>query len=224
MNLALRLFAGIIDLLQFIFFIVLLAFQFMTPVGGGITGAATGAYVCWSMSGGIMEGIANAAACAAGGGILGAGFSTFAIPAGIAIDIALSGTFGVLLLFTLWVTGRFSFMAIVAGFTGEMLPGINAFIPGWSLLVHRSIKAYKRKQALKEARGSSKLVSALSIASMVPGAGAALRAARPALPAAPITPRAAAQPTTARIPLQTRNFDGIKPANDNHPRPYAQAA
>lgn len=226
MNVALRLFAGVIDLLQFIFFIILLAFQLMTPVGGGITGAAAGAYFCYNASNGVISGLIEGAKCAIGGTIVGAGLSAFAIPAGIAIDMAISCTFGILLILILWVTGRFSFMAVALGFSSEMLPGLNAFIPGWSLLVHRSIQQYKKKQ--KQEGSSPRAAASLlaGAAAMVPlgGGGTAAALAR-RMPASGFVP-ASPEPGRAigRVPLQTRNFDGIQKAGSNRSQSYAQAA
>lgn len=224
MNLALRLFAGVIDLLQFIFFITLLAFQFMTPVGGGITGAAVGAYFCYNATDGVVSAALEGLKCAAGGGLVGAGLSALAIPAGIAIDVAISGTFGVLLILLLWVSGRFSLMAVVIGFSSEMLPGINGFVPGWSLLVHRCIQDYKLKQSGVGLGKRTTLSIIGGAAKMVPGIGSALALTK-TLPvagstASPVVP----QQPGGRVPLQTKNFDGIKHAKDSRPQPYAQLA
>ncbi len=156
MNWALRGFAAIIDLLQFIFFIVFLGLSLMTPVGGGVVGGLTGAAICYSASGSVVSGAVNAAYCA----VVGAGIGAFAGPIGIAIDIAISCTFGVLLILLLWVSGRLSFMPVVLGFGVEMLPGLNAFAPGWSLLVHRSIQQYKKKHGTATPKGFSFLKQA----------------------------------------------------------------
>jgi len=225
MNAALRIFAGIIDFLQFIFFIALLGLQLMTPIGAGAVGAVTGAVVCWNFSTGVWEGMLNAGACLLGGGALGAGISALAIPIGMAIDVAISATFGILLILLLWVSGRFSFMAVIMGFAGEMMPGINGFAPFWSILVHRCIKEH----SLKQKGGGSATQSVLgvlgSVAKVLPGGGAAA-ALTPALSMASRATSTAlsANRTTTRVPLQTKNFDGIRPANDNRPQSYAQAA
>lgn len=196
----------------------------MTPVGGGITGAATGAYICWSLSNGVWEGIANAAACATGGGLLGAGLSAFAAPMGIAIDIAISCTFGILLICMLWVTGRFSFMAVVMGFGSEMLPGLNAFVPGWSLLVHRCIQQYKKKQKEEGLPARATASFLVGAAKMVPlgGGGTAAALTRHA-PATSFTSASRENnQASSRVPLQTRNFDGIRAANDSRPQSHVQ--
>lgn len=147
MNLLLRGFALVIDILQFLFFVVLLGFQVITPVGGGLVGAAGGAVVCWKLSNGVWEGMYNAGACALGGTLGGAALSALATPIGMAIDVAISSTFGVLLILILWISGRFYFMPVALGFSGEMMPGINGFAPLWSILVHRCIKQYERERA-----------------------------------------------------------------------------
>ncbi|MDB5225649.1 MAG: hypothetical protein JWL87_601 [Candidatus Adlerbacteria bacterium] len=186
----------------------------MTPMGGGLTGAATGAYFCYNATSGVISGLLEGFKCAVGGGIVGAGLSAIAIPAGMAIDIAISCTFGVLLILMLWVSGRFSLMAVVMGFSSEMLPGVNAFVPGWSILVHRCIKTYNQTQA-SGGTGRSKLMTALNVASIIPGVGTALAAVKPIVYMA--THTASATPSNpVHIPLQTRNFDGIRAAaNDN---------
>lgn len=223
MNLVLRIFAGAIDLLQFIFFITLLAFQFITPVGGGITGGISGAVLCWNLSSGVWEGVANAAACLVGGGLVGAGLSFIAGPIGIAIDIALSCTFGVLLIGMLWASGRFSLMAVILGFGSEMMPGLNAFVPAWSLLVHRSIQEYNKKQG--SAPSSSRTLGFLATAaSMAVPEVKAIAVARAGARYTSIEPATSEQTETpSRIPLPTRNFDGIRPTSNNRSSSYAQA-
>lgn len=228
MNWALRGLAGIMDVLQFLFFVALLALQAMTPVGGGLAGAATGAAVCWKLSNGVWEGITNAASCALAGGVGGAAISALATPIGIAIDMAISSTFGVLLIALLWVSGRLYLIPAIFGFVGEMTPGLNAFVPAWSLLVHRCIRQYEEEQRHGKASGASRLLSGLAMAAgatkLVPGIAPALAAAgaaRAVLPEPEREPAIDNQPS--RIPLQTRAFDGIRPANDNTPT-YAKAA
>ncbi len=213
-----RLLAGIIDLLQFIFFIVLLAFQFITPYGGAAVGGVSGAVLCWNLSSGVWESIANAALCAAGGGVLGGGLSLVAAPAGIVIDIALSCTFGVLLICFLWASGRFSLMAVMIGFTGEMLPGINGFVPAWSLLVHRCIHQYKtaQKQGVSTSRTSFSILG--TAAKLVPalGGGTAAALVRAAPTIASVQAQAKSLPDRIAT-LPTKNFDGIRrPAPISH--------
>lgn len=222
MNLVLRGAAAIIDLLQFLFFILFLGLAAITPVGGGLVGAATGAAICYNASGNIVSGAVNAVYCA----VAGAGIGALAAPIGIIIDTALSCTFGILLILLLWVSGRFSFMAIAMGFGAEMLPGLNAFVPGWSLLVHRSIQQYNstKKEGAATSRTSFGILT--TAAKLVPvlagGTAAALMRRVPA--AAPASAGPEPRQTSGRVPLQTKNFDGIRPANDNRPQSYAQAA
>jgi len=224
MNALLRICAGIIDLLQFIFFVALLAFQAMTPIGGAAVGGVTGAVICWNMSDGVVNGLMAAAACFSGGGAAGGILSAIAIPLGIVIDITISSTFGVLLILLLWVTGRFYFMPVAMGFAGEMMPGINGFAPFWSILVHRCIQKYKKDN--KHAATKSATFNYVNNES-TDRAGAYVDAQRLARNRF-ITqqqPKDVAEPTPTRVPLQTRNFDGIRAANDNTPRTiYAKAA
>lgn len=188
MNLALRIFAAVIDILQFLFFVALLAFQAMTPIGGGVAGAAAGAYLCWNMSSGVWEGVVNATTCALGGGAAASIISAFATPIGMAIDVALTATFGVVLLCLMFVSGRFYFMTVVIGFAAEMMPGVNGFAPAWSIMVHRCISQYNQEQ--KQSAAASP-----------------------------------APKQEARVSLQAKNFEGIRAANDNRPKPtYAKAA
>lgn len=219
----LRIFAGFIDLLQFVFFVVFLAFQVMTPYGGAAIGGVAGAYVCWSMSDGIVNGIVNGAACALGIGAVGGIVSAIATPVGMAIDVAISATFGTLLLLCMWVTGRFYLMPVALGFSGELLPGINAFVPGWSLLVHRCIQQHKlQEQGVGRVGRTISLLG--SMGSVVPGAAVATKALKPALAVAGMAQRAIApRDSLTRTPL--KNFDGIKASNDNALRnTYAKAA
>lgn len=224
MNLLLRICAGFIDLLQFIFFLVFLAFQVITPYGGAAVGGLTGAYICWNMSSGIVSGIMAGAACAFGGGAVGGAISALAVPIGMVIDVAISATFGTLLLLLLWVTGRFYFMPVALGFAGELLPGVNAFVPGWSLLVHRCIQQHNQEKQGVHTGGVFGVVG--TVVSMVPGGRVANMALKPALAgAAAMSGAASESPRTGRTPLQTKNFDGIRAANDNTPRTtYAKAA
>ncbi len=226
MNVALRVFAGFIDLLQFIFFITLLAFQLMTPIGGGITGAAAGAYVCYNAADGVISGLIEGAKCAVGGTVIGAGLSAFAVPIGMAIDVTLSCTFGILLIALLWTSGRFSLMPVVIGFATEVVPGVNAFSPSWSILVHRCIKDYKLKQKGVSPVKHTVLSMAGGAAKMLPVVGGVAAAVGTGLAVASGASQIVQARPANRVLLQNKNFDGIrKPANDNLPqRTYAQAA
>jgi hypothetical protein len=216
MNWVLRGFAAIIDLLQFLFFILFLGLAAMTPIGGGIVGGTAGATICYNASGNIVSGAVNAVYCA----VVGAGIGTFAAPIGIVIDTALSCTFGVLLIFLLWVSGRFSFMAVMAGFGSEMLPGLNAFMPGWSLLVHRSIQQYKKVHTTATPRTFAFLKESYS-ATMPKIREVANTRAENRYANAPQSAREIVD--HVRTPLK-QFADGIRPANNVHTEPYAHTA
>lgn len=225
MNAVLRICAGFIDLLQFVLFVVFLAFQAITPVGGTVAGAAAGAVVCWNMSDGIISGVVNGALCAAGGGAAGGIISALATPIGMVIDVAISSTFGVLLILLMWVTGRFYLMPVALGFAGEMMPGINGFAPFWSILVHRCIHMHNMESrgVGTTARNTMGILEAVS--SLAPGGTVAKTALRPALAMAGNTAAATvgASRDSSRTPL--KNFDGIRAANDSAPRTtYAKTA
>jgi hypothetical protein len=222
MNVLLRAYAAILDLLQLLFFVVLLTFQVMTPLGGAATGGVSAAVLCWNLSSGAWSSVVNAASCLAGGGLLGAGLGALGGPIGIAIDITLSCTFGLLLVIMLAVSGRLSFFPLIFTFVGETAPVLNAFIPAWSILVHRCIKAHK-------AKGSPK-VSASSVVSLLASGGAgALRPPTTAF-AGQVAERRygdfkkADETKTGRAAtaLVQRNFDGIRPSDTK--RPHAQTA
>ncbi|HEV7449074.1 MAG TPA: hypothetical protein VGP13_00855 [Candidatus Paceibacterota bacterium] len=228
MNIALRLFAGFIDLLQFLFFVVFLAFQVLTPAGGAATAGAAGAILCWNLSSGAWQSAVNAASCLVGGGVLGFGMGALGGPIGIAVDTAISCTFGLLLIICLALSGRLRFMPLLFSFTGEMTPVVNAFVPAWSILVHRCIKAHDQKLGTK--------ATARSVLSFITGGSSAAFGipAMAGLAAQIVAPRGKAfedakkkgAETPLRVPLISKSFDGIrKPANDNvQQKPYAQAA
>ncbi|HEY4501897.1 MAG TPA: hypothetical protein VJJ20_02425 [Candidatus Paceibacterota bacterium] len=223
MNIALRGFAALIDLLQFLFFIVFLGLATLTPVGGGAVGGIAGATICWNASGNVVSGAINAAYCA----VVGAGVGALAGPIGIVIDVAISSTFGVLLIIALALSGRFSLFPVTLGFIGEMTPGVNAFVPAWSILVHRCIKQYKKSH-----KGAATTQNAFSIITGTLGAGApslpgmaTQRAQNRYAPAG--TTSAAASPMASRALLrQAKSFDGIrKPTGSSVLKPsYAHIA
>lgn len=143
MNIFLRLFAGLIDALQFLFLAAFIVLQALTPVGGAAAGGVTGAVVCWNLSTGFFEGIVSAAKCAAGGGLAGLALSTFATPLGMAIDVVISVSLGGALIIGLASRGMFYPDLILKNMVGEVLP-VFAFLPFWSYLVHASIKRHKQ--------------------------------------------------------------------------------
>jgi hypothetical protein len=212
MNILLRGFAGIIDLLQFLFFIVFLGLAAMTPVGGGAVGGVTGATICYNASGNVISGAVNAAYCA----VVGAGIGAFAAPIGIVVDTAISCTLGVLLILALAITGRFALFPVIFAFTSELIPGVNAFSPAWSILVHRCIKAHNRKVGTKS---KSSVSSALGF---ITGAATPLQinVARQVLqPRQRALDHASTTSTKAATNLITKNFDGIR-----RPDSHAQTA
>lgn len=164
MNISLRIFAGLIDFLQFMFFIVFFALQAITPVGGGVAGGAAAAYFCWNASTGVLSGLIAAGKCAVGGVVVGGVLSAFAGPIGMVIDFTLSVALGGALLLGLAYAGMFYFDIVLVGSLGELLPIFN-FLPFWSNMVHRSIK---RKNQL-EGSGGGVLSTVMQLA---PGAAA----------------------------------------------------
>lgn len=140
--------AFLLDLLQFAFMIVFAVLQFMTPVGGGVTGAAIAATYCYNASTGIISGIWNGIACAAGGGLAGAGLSAFAIPIGAAVDVALSITIGGGIIALLAFEGMFYPQIIIKGFLGEVTPFMN-FLPFWSWMVWRCMREKNKEDGMR---------------------------------------------------------------------------
>lgn len=123
------------------FFILGLTLQGITPVGGGITGATTGAYLCWSMSGSVLEGVADAAACGIAGGIGGGALSAFGLPTGAALgavsSVFITLVFGTGFIFLLFLGGMFYPSIVFTTLIGEAIPGIG-ILPFWTVLAVRS--------------------------------------------------------------------------------------
>lgn len=153
-------FAVFIDFLQGMFFLAFVALQFITPVGGGVGGALAAGYYCWKMSTGILSGISNAAACAAAGGVVGAGASAFAIPLGTAFDVVISFVFGGALILLLIFNRMYYPMPTVIGFIMESIPVFN-IIPAWTLMTLRCI-ALKRREEKKMAQPAPATVEVIS--------------------------------------------------------------
>lgn len=227
MKYALLIPAIILDILQFLLFWVFWAIEALTPVGGGVTGAAAGAYLCYNASTGVVSGVLSGLKCAVGGALVGAGVATVAGPLGMVLDTALSLTIGGAILVFMALEGMFYFDIIIPSFMGEALPLLN-FLPFWTIMVWRCISRKRSGGASSQGMGKG-LVSGLATAAVgIIGGGAAAQLgvgavasmARRAMPA--IAPAPAQQP--AHVVLQTKNFDGIRAANDNAPKPYAQAA
>ncbi len=131
--------AFLLDGLQFLLGIGFAALQFITPVGGAVAGTATGAWFCWDTTTGIFSAIIEAFKCAAGGGILGTTLSTFAIPIGAAVDVALSLTIGAVIILGLAMEGMFYPSTVIKGFLAEAAPFLN-ILPGWTFIVLRCIQ------------------------------------------------------------------------------------
>lgn len=140
--------AFLLDLLQFAFMITFAVLQFMTPIGGGVAGAAVAATYCYNASTGIISGIWNGIACAAGGGLVGAGLSAFAIPIGAAVDVALSITIGGGIIALLAFEGMFYPQIIIKGFLGEVTPFMN-FLPFWSWMVWKCMREKKKEDGMR---------------------------------------------------------------------------
>jgi len=138
-------FALLIDFIQGMFMLAFAVMQFITPVGGGFTGALAAGWYCWKTSTGIIAGISSAASCFAAGGVVGAGVSAFAIPLGMGIDVVISITLGGALILALGWMGMFYPGPIISAFIGESLPLID-IIPGWTLLVWRCLSNKKAEE------------------------------------------------------------------------------
>ena len=167
----LLLFALTIDALQAIMAWIFLGFgsalQAITPVGGFIAGAATGATVCWNSSGTVVQGAVDAVKCAAAGGVFGAAISASGAPLGVglgfAIDVAISITMGSGLILALFLFGMFDLKYVAAVFVGETIPGLDV-VPGWTFLVIRCIL----KKNAEEARGITGVASGIASAVLSP--------------------------------------------------------
>lgn len=139
MKYALLLPAFILDLLQFAFLIMFFVLQFITPVGGGAAGFATGTILCTTGQGGVLAPLFGAAKCGLPGALAGAGLSAFAIPIGAAVDVALSITIGGGIIALLAFEGMFYPQIIIKGFLGEVTPFMN-FLPFWSWVVWKCMR------------------------------------------------------------------------------------
>lgn len=145
-------FAIAIDALQGLFALFFTVMQFITPAGGGFTGAIAAGYYCWKISDGILSGIANATACATAGGAIGAGVSAFAVPIGAAVDIGLSIALGGALIAALAFMGMFYPGIVIGSFIGETLPFLDAIIPGWTYMAIQCVRRHHAKE--KALRGT----------------------------------------------------------------------
>lgn len=222
--------AIILDVLQAIIGVFFFALQVATPIGGGIAGGLAAGYYCWSMASGILTGIRDFAACAAGGGMVGGVLSVFAIPMGGVVDMLLSFTAGAALMLGLAMGGMFYIDIILPRFIGEAIPFFN-FLPIWSNTVWKCIKRAEQEESGEgESQGGGIMGMAVGAAAgMVPGGPVAQMAAGAVLSkvvpqAQPAGPNKKEAP--ARAPMLQTRFADIKPraANDNTPTNYANAA
>lgn len=224
MNWALRIFAAAVDFFQFLIFVVFAALQFITPIGGAAAGGVGAARYCWSASEGIISGAYAAAKCALYGAGAGGVLSAFAIPIGMAIDVLLTMTFGAAIILGLAVAGKFHAQTVIASFLGETIPLVN-WLPFWSIMVHRCIA---QSEAGEESGGmfstAFKFATGASTGGAASLAGAATGMARTRYQGAPQQaqkdqPVSRAPALLNRIPSDVR-----RPANDNTPQSYANAA
>ncbi|MSR70615.1 hypothetical protein EXS62_01085 [Candidatus Kaiserbacteria bacterium] len=146
--------AAILDIVQFLAFVVFLALQLMTPVGGGVTGAAAAAWYCWNGTSGFISGVTSALGCAAAGGVVGAGASAFAVPLGMVVDFALSATVGGIIIIGLAYNRMFFPGIVLPRFLWEVMPFFNIF-PVWTNMVWKSIKEKKKQDAEEAAAAES---------------------------------------------------------------------
>jgi hypothetical protein len=131
-------FAIFIDALQAAFALIFTALEAVTPVGGGFGAAG----VCAAFSNGIIDKLVNGVTCF----FVGAGASAFAIPIGAAVDVALSVALGSALVAALAFTGYFSFGAVMGGSLLEMLPLLDAIVPGWTLMAWRCVHNKRQEE------------------------------------------------------------------------------
>ncbi len=140
--------AFVLDLLQFAFMIIFVVLQFVTPIGGGIGGAAAGAALCYQNAPGIWAALWAAGKCGVAGALAGAGLSAFAIPIGAAVDVALSITIGGGIIALLAFEGMFYPQIIIKGFLGEVTPFIN-FLPFWSWMVWKCMREKSKEDGMR---------------------------------------------------------------------------
>lgn len=232
--------AIVLDALQLLLMLGFTALQFGTPIFGAAGGSlAAGAY-CWSASSGIISGVFDAAKCALLSGFVGVGVSTFAIPLGMAANVALSVTIGGGLVLLMAFNGIFYPSIMVRYFIGEAVPFYNT-LPLWSMMVWTSIKQ-KQQDEEAPARGGlgglatgaiGMAVGAIPGGSIVKGAATAALARTSSAPESP-----SGSPANTRTPLVATRFTDITPrkaandnaapspkaSNDTIPATYAKAA
>ena len=151
--------AVLLDGLQILLGLGFAAMQFITPVGGGVGGALAGAGYCWSTSTGFFIGLLEGAKCALYGGALGGVLSTFAIPIGAAVDVALSLTIGGGIILLLAFDGAFYPSTVIKGFLAEAAPFLN-ILPVWTGMVWRCIQRKKQDEVAASVPVSKSFVKA----------------------------------------------------------------
>jgi hypothetical protein len=142
----------------------------ITPVGGGIAGAAAGAYACFDTSGSVIQGIVDATKCGFAGAVLGAAVSAFGLPLGTALgfvfDILISLTLGSGLIMLLAFSGMFYPKYIWSSGIFEMMPGFDA-LPGWTVMVVLClIKKHGEEGKAGITTTAAKIISATGAASL----------------------------------------------------------
>lgn len=147
-------FALLIDFIQGMFMLAFTVMQFITPIGGGVSGALAGCYA-------NASGWYDAAGCIKGaffGGAIGTGVSAFAIPLGMGIDVAISVTLGGALILVLGWMGMFYPGPIISAFIGESIPLFD-ILPGWTLLVWRCLSNKKAEEKAAKLQQQSQLIN-----------------------------------------------------------------
>ncbi len=132
---------GLQAVLSFAFFTLGMALTAATPLGAAAAGCG-GAYAASSNA-------ASGAINCAEGAVAGAGLSFVGAPLGMvmgmASDVCVSLTFGLMLLLTLSLCGLFYPSKLFGGGLFEILPGLSV-LPGWTLMTVLCI-LQKRKEA-----------------------------------------------------------------------------
>ena len=141
---------------------------------------------------------------------------------GMVISMCLSITMGGALMVALALNGMFYWSKLIPAFA-ELIPGINNG-PVWTIVVVRCMmKNYKDEHGVSMFGRKKTAISADGQDQpkrFSPTAVAARYVRRKQ--AAILAPIKEKQDRPA--PAALKNFDGIRPANDNRPQPYAQAA
>ena len=210
--------------------------RYSTPVGGAAAGAVAGAYACFdTSSGGIIQGIADAAKCGFAGGFFGAAISAFGMPIGVLLgfsfDVVISLTLGSGLIFLLALSGMFYPKYAWSGGIFEVMPGFDA-LPGWTLMVILSILRKKKEEGLLVGNASINLANMVAPGTATGTAFKGLKTVARAKTSMAMASGAASEnmrtqariDTRQRVNTELKNIDGIKPVPTNTPRnqPYVQ--